>query len=96
MAKTSTSPSTKSALVTRVLYRLQGWTDKKALDWQDIRAIGRYALHWHPNNTYAEYFAGIRPPSRQFPRSYARAAQTQKFASWLRGNHPEQAKALGL
>lgn len=70
----------------------------KSLDWYTIRAIGNTdnANRWHPVPGVAEYFATIRSPSRAWPHSYAKAAQTQKFARWLTVNRPELAKQLGV
>jgi hypothetical protein len=53
--------------------------------WQTIRTIGKTdsAGRWYPNADVAEYFRSIRAPSRAYPHSYARAAQTKKFAAWL-------------
>ena len=69
-----------------------------ALNWTSIRAIGKTdnANRWYPNEEFAEYFSSIRSPSRAWPHSYAKAAQTKKFAKWLRENHPMTAKNLGL
>ena len=63
----------------------------KALTWADIRKIGKSdnANRWYPCDEVAEYFADIRSPSRAWPNSYAKAAQTQKFAKWLQANRPE-------
>ena len=70
----------------------------KTLTWTSIRAIGRTdsASRWYPSDNVAEYFATIRAPSRAWPHSYAKAAQTQKFARWLSVNRPEIAQRLGL
>ena len=70
----------------------------KALDWAGIRRIGREdnARRWFPAPEVAEYFRTIRTPSRAWPWSYAKAAQTQKFARWLREHKPELADQLGL
>jgi len=61
------------------------------LNWTDIRRIGKYdgANRWYPDSEIAEYFASIRTPSRAWPHSYAKAAQTAKFAKWLMANRPE-------
>jgi hypothetical protein len=71
---------------------------KKQLDWQDIRKIGQSdkASRWYPAPEIAEYFGHIRSPSRAWPWSYAKAAQTLKFARWLRESRPEIAERVGL
>ncbi len=65
----------------------------QTLNWQDLRALGRSdnANRWMPRPDIAEYFSAIRSPSRAWPHSYAKAAQTQKFAKWLLENRPELA-----
>lgn len=65
----------------------------QTLNWQDLRALGRSdnANRWMPRPDIAEYFSAIRSPSRAWPHSYAKAAQTQKFAKWLLANRPELA-----
>jgi len=70
----------------------------KTLNWQSIRAFGKTdsAGRWYPDADVAEYFAAIRSPSRAWPHSYARAAQTAKFARWLAENRPEQAARFGI
>ena len=57
----------------------------KHLDWTGIRKFGATdsAGRWYPSADVAPYFAAIRAPSRAWPHSYARAAQTVKFAAWL-------------
>jgi len=57
----------------------------KHLDWTGIRKFGATdsAGRWYPRADVAPYFAAIRAPSRAWPHSYARAAQTMKFAAWL-------------
>ena len=67
---------------------------KETLNWQDIRALGRTDSggRWYPNEDIAEYFNPIRAPSRAYPYSYARAAQTNKFANWLFANRLELAQ----
>jgi hypothetical protein len=64
---------------------------KKQLNWADIKKIGKAdgANRWYPCDEVAEYFSNIRSPSRAWPHSYAKAAQTQKFAKWLSENKPE-------
>lgn len=68
------------------------------LTWNSIRAIGSTdnGNRWHPVPDVAEYFSAIRSPSRAWPHSYAKAAQTQKFARWLIINRPALAKQLGV
>ena len=70
----------------------------KTLDWHLIRRIGKTdkANRWYPCEAVADYFGSIRSPSRSYPNSYARAAQTQKFAKWLVEHRPEVAKRVGL
>jgi hypothetical protein len=70
----------------------------KNLNWQDIRAIGKTdnAGRWYPCEDIVEYFATIRSPSRAWPHSYARAAQTVKFARWLIVNRPAIAERLNI
>ena len=70
----------------------------KTLDWTSIRRIGKTdnANRWYPCEAVADYFSSIRSPSRAWPHSYAKAAQTQKFARWLHENRPELAQELGL
>jgi len=68
------------------------------LNWHTIRHIGRAdnANRWQPSAEVAEYFRSIRSPSRAWPHSYAKAAQTPKFAKWLADNRPELAVKLGV
>jgi len=68
------------------------------LDAHDLRIIGEYdeAGRWYPYNRFRDYFSHIRKPSRDFPLSYAKAAQTKKFATWLIKNHSEFADLLKL
>lgn len=70
----------------------------KTLDWTSIRKIGKTdkANRWYPCEQVEEYFSSIRSPSRAWPHSYAKAAQTQKFARWLKENQPTVAKQVGL
>jgi hypothetical protein len=70
----------------------------KTLTWTDLRRIGRNdsAGRWYPAPDVALYFEGIRAPSRAWPNSYAKAAQTQKFARWLAATHPALAKSFGI
>jgi len=70
----------------------------KKLDWQLIRLIGKSdnANRWYPNPDIAEYFASLRSPSRAWPYSYAKGAQTIKFAKWLAEKKPALAKQLGV
>lgn len=70
----------------------------KTLNSTSIRAIGKQdkAGRWIPSADVAEYFCNIRTPSRAWPNSMAKAAQTAKFANWLTINRPEiAAKLLG-
>lgn len=64
---------------------------KERLDWVDIRSLGKSdsAGRWYPYSDISEYFNHIRSPSRAWPWSYAKAAQTKKFAKWLCANHPD-------
>lgn len=68
----------------------------KTLTWNTIRAIGKQdsAGRWAPSAEVADYFAHIRSPSRAWPNSMAKAAQTAKFAKWLATNRPEIAAKL--
>jgi hypothetical protein len=68
----------------------------KTLTWTSIRAIGKQdgAGRWTPSAEVAEYFRNIRTPSRAWPNSMAKAAQTAKFANWLATNRPEIAAKL--
>jgi hypothetical protein len=68
------------------------------LDWNSIRKIGREdnARRWYPYPEVAEYFASLRSPSRAWPHSYAKGAQTIKFAKWLAEKKPALAKQLGV
>ena len=68
------------------------------LDWQTIRKIGKTdnANRWYPCNEVAEYFSSIRSPSRAWPYSYAKAAQTLKFSKWLAENRPTIAQKLEI
>ena len=68
------------------------------LTWNTICRIGEHDKfgRWYPNEDIAEYFNPIRAPSRAWPNSYARAAQTKKFASWLLANRPDIAARLGV
>jgi len=65
--------------------------DMKTFTWTDIRRLGNTdsANRWYPCDDIAEYFRGLRAPSRAWPHSYARAAQTAKFARWLEAQRPE-------
>ena len=64
---------------------------KEKLNWQDIRALGHTdnGGRWLPQEDIAEYFRSIRAPSRAYPHSYARAAQTLRFSNWLFANRIE-------
>ncbi len=77
---------------------LFGIISMKTLDWKSIRAIGKTdgAGRWYPCEDIVEYFATIRSPSRAWPHSYARAAQTVKFARWLIVNRPAIAAQLKI
>ena len=68
----------------------------EVLNWQDMRVIGKTdgAGRWYPGEEVAQYFSTIRSPSRAWPNSYAKAAQTLKFSNWLFANQPEIAKRL--
>lgn len=70
----------------------------KSLTWNDIYKIGQTdnANRWYPMPNIAEYFREIRQPSRAYPHSMARAAQTVKFAKWLIKNKPEIAYKFNL
>ena len=70
----------------------------KTLFWPHLRALGRTdnGNRWYPREDIAPYFNGLRAPSRAWPNSYAKAAQTLKFAKWLRVNHSALADQLGL
>lgn len=77
-------------------------TKKRSLEWKDIFTImhrdrsGRWWPYTNlPAATYIEE-GFYRTPSCKWPRSYARALMTQKFAKWLVENHPSEALALGL
>ena len=69
------------------------------LNWSDLRALGRSdnGKRWHPSvESIKSYFEGYRSPSRAWPHSYAKAAQTVKFARWVRANDAALADRLGL
>ena len=68
------------------------------LTWNTIRSIGKQdsAGRWYPCDDVAPYFTSLRAPSRAWPHSYAKAAQTKKFASWLLANRPDTAARLGV
>jgi hypothetical protein len=70
----------------------------KTLSWPHLRALGRTdnGNRWYPNDDIKPYFAPLRAPSRAWPNSYAKAAQTLKFARWLRDNNPALADQLGV
>jgi len=70
----------------------------KKLDWSQIYKIGKTdnGNRWYPCADIAEYFYSIRSPSRAWPHSYAKAAQTAKFAKWLAENRPVIAQKLGV
>lgn len=70
----------------------------KTLSWPHLRALGRTdnGNRWYPNDDIKPYFAPLRAPSRAWPNSYAKAAQTLKFAKWLRDNRPALAAQLGV
>lgn len=65
-------------------------THMDRLTWTDIRRIGKTdsANRWYPDAEVSEYFASLRAPSRAYPHSYAKAAQTLKFKRWLDVNRP--------
>jgi len=70
----------------------------RTLTWQDLRQLGKTdnARRWYPADGVAEYFRSIRSPSRAWPSSYAKAAQTKKFAIWLADTRPEIAQQMGV
>jgi hypothetical protein len=70
----------------------------KKLDWSQVYKIGKTdnGNRWYPSENVAEYFSAIRSPSRAWPHSYAKAAQTLKFSKWLAENRPEIAKQFGI
>ena len=70
----------------------------QTLNWESIRFFGETdsAGRWYPDSDIAEYFSTIRSPSRAWPHSYARAAQTSTCARWLAENRPEQAARFGI
>jgi len=70
----------------------------KTLDWNAVYKLGTTdkARRWYPNEDIAPYFGSIRNPSAAWPWSYAKAAQTKKFAKWLVVNRPDVAKRFGL
>lgn len=70
----------------------------KTLNWDNLKSIGKYGKHkaWHPDDSVQEYFSILRRPTRAYPHSYARAAQTYKFAYWLVENRPEIAQRFKL
>lgn len=71
---------------------------KKKLGWSDIKKIGTTDKggRWYPVDALQSYFDHYRSPSRAWPNSYAKAAQTFKFAEWLIENHEETARRLEL
>jgi hypothetical protein len=72
---------------------------RTSLNWNDLKKLGAWhgsARAWHPNESIADYFKNLRAPSRAYPHSYARAAQTYKFRDWLMEHKPEIASAMGL
>ena len=70
----------------------------KTLTWTDLRKLGHNGKgnKWFPNSDIADYFSSIRAPSHAWPHSYAKAAQTAKFARWLLSSHPDVAASVGL
>jgi hypothetical protein len=70
----------------------------KKLDWKQIYKIGSSDKQnrWYPDAEIAEYFCLLRAPSGAWPHSYAKAAQTVKFAKWLIENHPTIAQKVGI
>ena len=68
------------------------------LDWKQIYKIGASdkANRWYPDAEIAEYFYPLRAPSGAWPHSYAKAAQTAKFAKWLIEKHPTIAQKVGI
>lgn len=75
---------------------------KKQLTWSDLRKLGRsdngsnfHYPSWYPNADIASYFDHIRAPSRAWPHSYAKAAQTQKFYKWLKENRADLCLVIG-
>lgn len=67
---------------------------KQRLDWSDLHKLGTYKKggKWYPDERIAEYFRFLRAPSRAYPHSYSKAAQTLKFARWLVEHRPEIAR----
>lgn len=77
-------------------------TRKTTLDWNDLFKVlirdngGRwYAEKDTPEAEYID-ITGYRMPSRAYPHSHAKPLMTLKYAKWLRANHPDHARALGL
>ena len=71
----------------------------RTLTHQEIKDLGRFdnANRWYPESPRIKpYFAKIRAPSRAYPYSYWKAANTKKFANWIIDNAPLLAVEFGL
>lgn len=74
-------------------------TATKTLTWDDLRVFGRHdrANRWRATDPRVEpYFVFLRAPSRAWPHSHSKGAQTKKFANWLCENVPDLAKQLKI
>lgn len=74
-------------------------TALRTLTWGDLKAFGHYdkANRWTATDDRVKpYFDHIRTPSRAWPHSHSKGAQTKKFANWLCENCPELAQELRL
>ena len=71
----------------------------RTLTHQEIKDLGRFdnANRWYPESPRIKpYFKNIRLPSRAYPYSYWKAANTKKFANWIIDNAPLLAVEFGL
>lgn len=76
---------------------------KAALGWQQLGELGMHRTRGdciEPTRKtpawVADYLRGIRSPSRQWPWSYAKALQTQKFAQVVVDHDPALAVRLAI
>jgi hypothetical protein len=74
---------------------------KTTLTWKDLRNLGKFdgANRFDATHPAAiEYInmGGYRTPSRAWPHSHSKPLMTAKFAKWLKANHADVARQLGL
>jgi hypothetical protein len=76
---------------------------KTSLEWKDLSEIGMYRTRGEciePSRKtpvwVTDYLSNIRSPSRQWPWSYAKALQSQKFAQVMVDHDPALAVRLAI